>query len=142
MKKLLFVCTGNTCRSPMAQAVFNSEAEKLNIDAVAISRGLCADKSPASKNAVTALSEIGICNFEHKSATVTYEDIENADYVIGITSGHTANLISTFPRYCDKIYSFPTDISDPYGGNIDVYRKTLFEIVDGVKSIIDEVFPR
>ena len=125
----------------MAQAVFNHQAKKLNIDAVAISRGLCADESPVSENAVTALSEIGISGFEHTSATVTSDDIEKADYVIGITSRHTANLISAFPGYCDKIYSFPTDISDPYGGNIEVYRKTLSEIVDGVKSIIDEVFP-
>ena len=125
----------------MAQAVFNLEAEKMNIDAVAFSRGLYTDNIPVSKNALTALHEIGISGFEHTSATITYDDIQKADYVIGITSRHTANLISSFPEFCNKIYSFPTDISDPYGGDIDVYRKTLSEIVDGVKSIIHEVFP-
>ena len=125
----------------MAQAVFNDEIRKLKIDAFAFSRGLFANGEPISNNASLALCEIGISGFEHISETVSENDIVEADYVIGISSSHAAKLIADFPLYCNKIYAFPKDISDPYGGNPEVYRRTLSEIQEGVKYIISEVFP-
>jgi len=125
----------------MAQAVFNHKASLLGIEASAESRGLCADGSMISHNAAIALDEISISGFEHISQTVSEEDVKSADVVIGITSRHAAMLIAQFPSYCDKIYAFPSDISDPYGGDIGVYRKTLGEISDGIDAVIREVFP-
>ncbi len=140
MKKVLFVCTGNTCRSPMAQALFNRKAKELNIKALAFSRGLCADGSAISDNAVMALEEGGVSDFVHISRTVSEDDVRDSDFVIGISSRHAARLIAEYPKYCDKVYSFPFDVSDPFGGNIDVYRKTLSEISEGIDIIMREVF--
>lgn len=125
----------------MAQAVFNDKAKKLKISASAFSRGLCADSSPISDNASAALCELGISDFKHISQTVSKEDVHKADVIIGISSRHAARLIAEFPSYCDKIYAFPFDISDPFGGSIDVYRKALCEISEGIDIIIREVFP-
>lgn len=134
MKTVLFVCTGNTCRSPMAEAIFNHLAE---------GKGLCASScgiygdgaSTISNNAKNALAEMGIFA-EHVSKPITKELIDKADIVIGITENHARNIVSMFPEYSDKVYAMPTDICDPYGGNLDTYRACMDEITECVKILI------
>lgn len=137
MKHILFVCTGNTCRSPMAEGIFNSLAESERIDAISSSSGIYANiGEEISANAKNALSEIGIV-FSHNACQITHDSVKNADMIIGMTRNHAETLIAAFPEYADKIFSFPADISDPYGGNLDVYRKCRDEITEGIKTIIN-----
>jgi len=133
MKKILFVCTGNTCRSPMCAALFNYlYSEKLS--SIAFSAGLMADSSPISKNAVSALSEFGVAaesagNFiDHISHTVTKEDMESADLVFGVTEAHAARLTEMFREYEDEIHALPISIADPYGMDIAAYKRCLGSI--------------
>ena len=137
MKKVLFVCTGNTCRSPMAEAVFNHLAKEKSTDFIAISRGLYADGvSSVSNNAKTALCEKGIpC--DHVSTQLSSDDVNSADYIFGLTTNHGQAIISAFPQAKDKVYAFPYDISDPYGGNLETYRMCLEEIYAGVEKILN-----
>ena len=149
-----FVCTGNTCRSPMAQALVNdmtrtppvcsmSDIEnilnKKNIRAT--SAGLCAGGAPISKYALEALEKAGIRSLPdndyktHISRGIDIETVQTCDLIIGMTCAHAMNLIAAFPAYASKISCMPTDIPDPYGGNATDYQACLAEIKKGIKQL-------
>lgn len=138
MKRVLFVCTGNTCRSPMAEALFNNFTS--DIDSVSSSScGIYADGiSPLSKNASNVLNELGI-TFEHISVPVTEAVLKNADYIICMTANHAKTLISMFPDYSDRIYAMPIDIDDPYGGSLDDYRQCREQLTACIKELIKTI---
>ena len=138
MKKILFVCTGNTCRSPMAQAVFNDITKRKGLEFHSDSCGLNADGSAISKNAHDALLALGI-NFESFSKQINKEMLSEADYVIAISQRHRQAVISMFPEYTDKVFDFPFDISDPYGSDFNEYALCLQQIKSGVEAILEEL---
>lgn len=140
---ICFVCTGNTCRSPMAAAVLNARrGEDRSIRAV--SRGLApVPGAPISDGARHALLDAGIESTEdnpwqqHRAEQIDEEMMRRADLIVGISSTHALALISAFPLYAEKITSMPRDIADPYGGDDETYRSCLAAISDG----IGELFP-
>lgn len=130
---VLFVCTGNTCRSPMCAALFNDRYAGLTRHAV--SAGLMADGSPISGNAVLALEKAEVPSRKpdndyknHISRNVTEDMIKNAAVVVGVTSSHAMQLMLRFPAYASKITVMPSEISDPFGGNAARYEACLADI--------------
>ena len=130
---VLFVCTGNTCRSPMCAALFNDRYAGMT--RIAVSAGLMADGSPISENAVRALENADVRSRKpdndyrnHVSRTVTEEMMENADVVVGVTSSHAMQLMLRFPAYASRITVMPAEISDPFGGNLARYEACLADI--------------
>ncbi len=127
----LFVCTGNTCRSPMAAALFNALWPGR---AIAASAGLAASGGPISDNACLALAERGISpaptnDFAaHISTQITEGHLRAAARVYGISRRHQMALMSAFPQYAEKIFALPIDIPDPYGGDIGTYKRCLAAI--------------
>ncbi len=129
--KILFICSGNTCRSPMAQAVFQKIAAEKNLSVECKSAGIAAfTGSPASENSVAALQEIGIdlSNFRSTSITALIPRLDEFDLFVPMTYSHAVALLQLGVEK-KKIYLFNTDVSDPYGGDLSVYRATRDELL-------------
>ena len=131
---ILFVCTGNTCRSPMAEGYLKSKnLENINV----WSRGLAADGSPVSENAAKAMKEIGIDISAHISKPLSIEDIGNADKIICLSPSHKA-VLENIVKDSEKLVLLGSGITDPFGGSLECYRLSLKNII----SAIDSMFPQ
>ncbi len=132
MKRIVFVCTGNTCRSPMAEGYLKSKKEK---GYEIISRGLAADGSPAAQNSVNVMLEKGIDITGHISSQMTYEDAQNADIIVCMSTSH-ADILEGLG--IDKLKIFVLGINDPFGGDLNTYRECRDEIFAAVDEFIED----
>lgn len=121
---LLCVCTGNTCRSPMAAALLRRELDKAGRPDIRVeSAGLAADGSPATPQAVAVMAEWGVDISAHRSRPVTAELLQNADRVLVMTPAHQRFLVSVgLPAH--RILVPDPPVPDPFGGDLDEYRRT------------------
>lgn len=157
-RRICFVCTGNTCRSPMASAVFNDLAAReagasaawLGTDPtarpVALSAGLEAEKgAPITDLAVVALGEAGIPSVpgnayaDHTARQADRALLASCDLIVGISRRHAMALIFRYPELADRITAMPRDIPDPFGGDLSVYRACLAALTQGIQ---DMFFPQ
>src|SRR5215471_15465220 len=98
MKTVLFVCTGNVCRSPMAEGIFRYAVQKRG-DYRVISGGLgAADGQPPSPYAVQAVRELGIDISQQRSRMLTAQMVEQADYIFGMTHSHIDTVMLLYPH--------------------------------------------
>lgn len=158
--RVCFVCTGNTCRSPMAAAVANHLAAKelesypASIRAammprlVAQSRGLYPNEGePIAQNAVAALEAAEILPVAdadyrvHTAKGLAPEDGSRFDLLVAMSGTHAMELMMRFPGAANKIVCMPHGVFDPYGGDIELYRACLAEIEAGVRALLFETEP-
>ena len=134
-----FVCTGNTCRSPMAAAVLNHLGRPYNITAESAGVSPYVGE-PIAKNAIDALNDAGIepspdNRYDlHTARLIDGETIERCDRVIAMTEGHLYALMNAFPQYLSKFSMLEGGVSDPYGGDLDRYKSCLKEISDKINE--------
>ena len=132
MKTILFICTGNVCRSPMAEALFR-QATAGRGDFRVLSAGLGAlDGQPPTAHSVTAMRELGIDISGQRSRMLTAELVRQADYIFGMTHSHVDAIALLYPQAAEKTFllrefddtleEFEKDISDPIGGSYEVYE--------------------
>jgi protein-tyrosine-phosphatase len=140
MKRVLFVCTGNTCRSPMAQGLMNQLSHKKGLDIQATSAGIAASEGMMiSGNALDALGEEGIDMSYHRARQLTANDISNANIIFCMTDAHTATVAAIYPQAMDKLYTLGRGISDPFGGDLDMYRMCRDNIKAELANVIKMV---
>ncbi len=136
MKKVLFICTGNTCRSPMAQAIFNKYCSDNGIDAVADSAGIAAANGmPASENSVAVMNEVGVDMSDHSAKPISRPLLESADLIVCMSEGHAEMLKAAG----FSAIVFGTGIADPYGYAINVYRVCRDKMTDMMPSLVEKL---
>lgn len=137
MKKVLFVCTGNTCRSPMAQGIFNKMCSDKCIDAKADSAGIFANAlDTASENSAIVCKEIGVDISNRKAVPIDRVNLSQYDLICPMTVEHAQMLVSLGADR-DKICVM--NIPDPFGGDLDIYRKCREEIEKALGELIEKL---
>ncbi len=141
MDSIIFICTGNTCRSPMAEGLFRARGGEEATGLKAESAGLFTqDGLPASEYAIIAAKELGADITGHRARYLTAEMGRDAKYLVCMTAAHYDLVRVRCPGCEGKLFTFlPHDVHDPYAGSLDVYRKTALELDEGVKSIIERL---
>lgn len=139
-RKILFVCSGNTCRSPMAEAILKSKIKQRKIKWWDVaSCGMFAEVGGTiSQGSAAALSEAGIALKKFAPRQLTQDIIDRSYAVICMTEKQKQVL-----ENCGKVYSVKDlcgfDIPDPYGGNMDVYRAARDAIAIACDSVIEKI---
>lgn len=133
-KRILFVCSANTCRSPVAEAILREYGGD-RYDAA--SAGLFAhDGEPMMASCAAALSALfcrEVTPVSHRSARLTEEMIRDSDMAVAVSEDYAALLRACFPEYSEKITALPEGISD-------ISRLSGEELRDGVRRIRDGIF--
>ena len=140
MKKILFVCTGNTCRSPMAEIIFNRICEEKNLPYKGDSAGICTISGlPMADNSKIVLEEAGYSTNGFESTDISELDLDAYDVFAVMTQNHGFSLLQ-YAVPLDKIYVFAAGsggIADPYSMSEGTYRLCREEIENEAQKFAD-----
>ncbi|MCD6290174.1 MAG: low molecular weight protein arginine phosphatase [Anaerolineae bacterium] len=145
MKIILFVCTGNLCRSPMAAGLMRRRLAAVGLDGQVQVRsaGIFAIPGrPASASAVQVMAERGVDISQHRSKTLELQDLEQADIVLVMEEAHRRSIFNWAPHLLRKVFLLSEmvgehyDVTDPYMGTVEEYRRRA----DEIEALLDAGF--
>lgn len=138
-KTILFVCTGNTCRSPMAEGFARAEFEKQSLPFSAKSAGIFPTEQTANEKSIRAVAPYGIDLSAHRTRRLTEEEIREAERILTMTRDQEALLKQAFPFARDKISVIsPGGVPDPYGGTQEDYEECANALKSAVERLTEE----
>lgn len=145
MQKIMFVCTGNICRSAMAEYMLKKRVEEENLPIKVYSCGTFAENGDRpTEEAIKTMKEYGIDITEHRATNITNSNIENMDIILCATANHKRVVLDLYPNLAGKVFTMKEyvgdtedgiDISDPWGYGLFVYRMCASELYKVIEKI-------
>lgn len=147
--KIMFICTGNICRSAMAHKMLEKKAKEENKDIEVYSCGVFAeDGDVPTYEGIDVMREYGIDLSIHRATNIRNSNIKDMDVILCATNSHKNNVISMYPELKEKVYTMKEyagydkkdiDIKDPWGYGIATYRMRAAEIEDCINKYIEKL---
>ena len=147
LQSVLFVCTGNICRSPTAERLFQRLLPEEYTMEVGSAGVHAIEGNPALRDTVSATREMGLDLSDHRARLLNLDMIRSADLILAMEASHCADVLRKDPDAGGKVlllgcYSRAHDapnreIEDPYGASLDMYRRCFAEIRDCVENLMN-----
>ena len=155
MYRILVICTGNVCRSPMAEGILKHLLSKQGLETQVEVRSAgtwASGGAAASENAVRAAAERGIRIEEHRSAPLGRSLIREADLILTLEPAHLEEVLAQEPQAENKAYLLttfadpaggdPGGVEDPFGADLESYRTTFNEIDHWLRMALPRILTR
>ena len=151
MKKVMFVCTGNICRSAMAHRMLEKKIEEEKLDLKAYSCGIYAENGDTSTyNAIEVMEEYGVNLKKHRAINIKDSNIEEMDIILCMTISHKISILQMYPKLKEKVFTLKEyvgmdnngkdkDISDPWMCSLSVYRNCASQIEECLNKLTEKI---